>query len=732
MKEKYNISGMMCAVCAGHIEKAVKLIHGVSNVEINLLKNSMFVSYDDKKTKSGDIIKAVQNAGYNAFLAQDANVADVKKNDKKQLIISAALLIILLYISMGEMLSFPLISSLSMQSNIFCQLVFTLFIVFLNKSYFTIGFKTLLKISLTMNSLVALSSGSALIYGLFAFGQILKGHMDYHANIYFESAATILVFVSIGRFLENSAKGKTGSAIAQLMRLSPQNALVEKNGVIKLVPIKDIEAGDIIIVKSGGSIPANGVIIEGNGVIDESAISGESLPVEKTIGDSVTNATILNSGYFKMTATHSAKDSFLANIIKLVEEASASKAPIARLADKISSVFVPFVIIIASVTAITWMISGKPFEFSLSMAISVLIISCPCALGLATPMAINIGIGKAAQNGILFKNAESLEMISNADTIVFDKTGTLTYGKLSVTGIRPAQNADETELLTLAASVESLSQHPIANAIVEKAKEKNIVFEKPDNFKEIFGKGIKAVINRKEILIGNLKFLNENGLYINSETFCGGNLYQSQNEKYIYVSQDNKLLGTISLSDNIKPESKLAVNALIKMKFNAIFLTGDTKEVSEFIGKQIGMTNIISESTPQEKENVIRQLQTSGKIVAMVGDGINDAPALVKADIGIAIGAGSNIAIESAGIILLKNNPLDIVTTIKLSRAVLRNIKQNLFWAFFYNAALIPLSAGVFYSAYGLKLNPMFSAAAMSLSSLFVVVNALRLKRWKS
>ncbi|MDR3112144.1 MAG: copper-translocating P-type ATPase [Elusimicrobiota bacterium] len=624
------------------------------------------------------------------------------------------------------MLNFPFSSTFPLAYNAFIQLLLSSFIIFANKKFFLSGLKSLFNFSPTMDSLVSLGSGSAFLYGVFSCIKIFNGNAKYFSNLYFESACIILFFVKFGKFLESKAKTKTNSAIASLLKLSPKSASVEKNGVEIDTDIENINPDDIVIMRAGGKVPSDGIIIEGNGALDISAVTGESLPVDKTVGDTITSASIVKDGYFKMKILKPASESFLSNIIKITEAACASKAPIARVADSVSAVFVPIVITISAVCAAYWLLKGSSFEFALSTAISVLIISCPCTLGLATPAAITVGMGKAAKMRILFKNAQILEELSKVTVVVFDKTGALTSGKLSLTKIITLKNTSEKEALFLCASLENLSQHPIAKAIMERCKNENTTLAKPDNFKQIFGKGIKATIDGKEIVCGNKDFLESEGVFLNLKELRNENL--SKIETVIYLAQQKELIAILSFSDTIKEQSFCAIEALKKMKIKTVLLSGDNKETSHFIGGKIGIEQIISEVIPQEKEQVISKLQNKGEKVAMVGDGINDAPALAKANVGFAIGAGSEIALESSDIILTSNNPLDVVLSLKLSYEVLRNIKQNLFWAFFYNILLIPVAGGVFFQSYGLKLNPMYAAAAMSLSSLFVIGNALRIK----
>lgn len=752
MNKKFNVTGMTCSACSASVEKAVKKLEGINSVSVNLLTNSMVVDYNEEVIDENNIIEAVTSAGYGASVfsknkneikvSDKMRVEDEIKEMKKRLIISFAFLIPLMYISMGHMMGLPLPSFLSGLENAISygmtQFLLALVIVYVNRKYYQVGFKTLFKGSPNMDTLIAIGSSAAMVYGIFAIYRMGYGLgiqdfelvEKYHMDLYFESAAMILTLITLGKYLEKKSKGKTSEAITKLMDLAPKTATILRNNKEVIVPIEEVLKDDIVIVKPGESIPVDGVIIQGSSSIDQSAITGESIPVEKNIGDKVIAATINKNGYFKFKAEKVGDDTTLAQIISLVEDASSSKAPIAKLADKISGVFVPVVISISIIATIVWLLVGKSFEFSLSIGIAVLVISCPCALGLATPVAIMVGTGKGAENGILIKSAEALETAHKVQTVVLDKTGTITEGKPKVTEIVVNSNINKNELLKIAASIEKPSEHPLADAIVEKAKKENITLLDVDNFISITGKGIKAEINNKIYYAGNLSLMKENNIDYSKFQKVINDLAK-KGKTPLCFSDDSILFGVIAVADTIKPTSKKAIEEFKNMGINIVMLTGDNKNTAEAIRKELNIDKIIAEVLPQDKEKEVRKIQESGKKVVMIGDGINDAPALARADVGIAIGAGTDIAIESADIVLMKSDLLDGVTTIKLSKAVIKNIKENLFWAFFYNAIGIPLAAGVFYNILGWKLNPMFGAFAMSLSSVCVVSNALRLKLFK-
>lgn len=753
MTEKFSVTGMTCSSCSAHVEKAVRKLPGVEQVNVNLLSNSMTVDYTEDQVNSQAIIQAVIEAGYGASAFVKAaekrqatqpvdTVQEQLTSMKNRLIISFAFFVPLMYISMGHMAGLPLPSFLTGHHNAIAfamtQFLLTLPVMYVNRKYYQVGFKTLFRGSPNMDSLIAIGSIAAVVYGIFAIYRIGyglgTGDMDlvarYHMDLYFESAATILTLITLGKYLETRSKGKTSEAIAKLMDLAPKTATVIRDGMEVEIPVEDVAIGDIVVVRPGQSIPVDGVITEGNSSVDQSALTGESIPVEKNPGDKVIAATINKSGYFRFEAQKVGDDTTLAQIIQLVEEAGNSKAPIARLADKISGVFVPIVIGIALLSTIIWLLLGHPFEFALSIGIAVLVISCPCALGLATPVAIMVGTGKGAENGILIKSAEALETAHNIKTVVLDKTGTITAGKPVVTDIIPSKGSSPNYLLQVAATLEKPSEHPLADAIVEKANQIGLSFLETTDFKAISGRGISAQIGGKECLAGNLAFMEENSISTEELTAQSDTL-ANNGKTPLYFAEDGKLIGLIAVADVVKPTSRNAIHELEQMGIEVVMLTGDNRKTAETIQRQLGISRIVAEVLPQDKEREVRAIQESGKVVAMVGDGINDAPALVRADVGIAIGAGTDVAIESADIVLMKSDLMDVVTAIQLSKAVIRNIKMNLFWAFFYNSIGIPLAAGVFYSVLNWKLNPMFAAAAMSLSSVCVVTNALRLKLFR-
>lgn len=762
MKDKFSITGMSCAACQSRVEKAVNGLDGVSVASVNLLTNSMVADYDENILSCDDIIKAVEKAGYGAKVASDneagkgfANKAgdktetngeaeaneEIYADFKRRLIVSFAFLIPLMYVSMGHMVGLSLPGFLSSHSNAvsfaFTQFLLCIPVLYVNRIYFKRGFKALFHLNPNMDSLIAVGSSAALIYGIFAIYRMsyalgagdMEVVMRYHHDLYFESSVMILSLITVGKFLEAKSKGKTSEALRKLMDMAPKKAIIEVNGEQKEVSVDEVKVSDIVIVKPGSNIPVDGIIIEGSTSVDEAAITGESIPVEKAAGDEVIAATINKTGFVKVKASRVGADTTFSKIIELVDEASASKAPIAKIADKISGIFVPVVMAIAVITFVVWLISGATFEFALSCAICVLVISCPCALGLATPVAIMVGTGKGAENGILIKSGEALEVAHSIDTVVFDKTGTITIGKPVVTDIS-AIGMSEDELLDIAYAIEEKSEHPLANAIVEYSKE-HMGRYKLERFNAISGKGVEAFAGNSRFITGNEKFINENGINLSENEKNTIDNLANEGKTPLLFARDSKLIGIIAVADVIKGSSPLAIRKLKSMGIKVIMLTGDNKVTANGIGKSLELDDIIAEVLPQDKESVISELKKTGRKVAMVGDGINDAPALVSADVGIAISNGTDVAIESADIILMKNDLLDVVTAIRLSKSVIRNIKENLFWAFFYNILGIPLAAGVYYNAFGWKLNPMFGAAAMSLSSVFVVTNALRLRFFK-
>ena len=741
MTEKFNVTGMTCSACSAHVEKSVKKLNGVKSVNVNLLQNNMHVDFDETAVSVDDIINAVVSGGYGASVVgkkqekKDNKIDNEISNMKFRLIVSLVCLVPLMYISMGHMWGWPFLSVFHGAENgitfALTQMLLTLPIMYVNRKYYITGFKTLFHGAPNMDSLIAIGSGAAFAYGIIAIYCIGYGlgHGDkefahsYMINLYFESAAMILALITLGKFLESRAKGKTSQAIEKLIDLSPKTAVVIRDGKEVTVGVDDVQIGEIVVVKAGQSVPLDGVIVEGNGAIDESAITGESIAVEKNIGDKVIGATINKSGYFKFKVEKVGEDTALSQIIHLVEEASASKAPIAKLADKVSGIFVPVVISIAVITIIVWLLLGKGVSFALSMGISVLVISCPCALGLATPTAIMVGTGKGAQYGILTKSAESLETAHQVDTVVLDKTGTITEGKPSVTDIAPVGISDK-ELLQIAASIEYLSEHPLAKAIVEKAD--GLEFSDVADFEQIVGQGVKGNVDGKKVLAGNYKMMRENNIEVSEDE-----IFANDGKTSLYFAVDSKFVGIIAVADTIKATSRQAIEDMRNMGLDVIMLTGDNAVTANAIKNKLSLSSAVAEVLPSDKEDEVRKLQQNGHKVAMVGDGINDAPALTRADVGIAIGAGTDIAIESADIVLMKSDLQDVVTSIELSHSVIKNIKENLFWAFFYNALGIPIAAGVLYGIAGLKLNPMIAALAMSFSSVFVVSNALRLRFFK-
>ncbi|MBR6518621.1 MAG: heavy metal translocating P-type ATPase [Oscillospiraceae bacterium] len=757
MEQKFNVTGMTCSACSSKVEREVSKMDGINKVTVNLLTNSMQVDFDENITSNSKIIQTVVKAGYDASAVGTKgaeNTAEytppkrIGENQaeiaafKKRIAVSFAFLIPLMYVSMGSMMGAPLPKFLTGVENgvsfAFIQFLLCVPVLIVNQKYFIKGFGSLWHKSPNMDSLVATGSAAGLVYGIFAIfrmsyalgqGDMATVH-QYHMNLYFESSAMILCLINLGKFLETKSKGKTSEALNKLIDLAPKTALVERNGDIAEIPVEQVAAGDILVVKPGSSIPADGFVIEGETHIDEAAITGESIPVFKEKGSAVIAATINKEGFIKVKATKVGKDTTFSQIIALVENASSTKAPIAKLADKIAGVFVPVVMAIALVTAVVWLSLGAGFEFALNNSISVLVISCPCALGLATPVAIMVGTGKGAENGILIKSGEALEVAHNVQTVVLDKTGTITEGKPKVTDIY-AVGTDKNTLLQIAAGLEAKSEHPLAVAVCEYAAKNRINPLETQNFEAVSGKGITAEIAGDKYIAGNMRMMEENNTDISSVKSVADSFAEDGKTPLIFA-KNNSVIGVIAVADTLKATSKEAINDLTDMGIDVIMLTGDNEKTAKGIGKDLALSRIIAEVLPQDKEKVISELQAEGKTVAMVGDGINDAPALVRADVGIAIGSGTDVAIESADIILMHNDLYSVVTAVKLSKAVIKNIKQNLFWAFFYNCLGIPLAAGLFYHSFGWQLNPMFGAAAMSCSSLFVVTNALRLKYFQT
>lgn len=746
MKKKYDIYGMTCSACSATIDKTLRKLDGVQDVQVNLLQNTMLVDIDESIIKTDTISKAVSDSGYQAVLqgenkSKETSVAyDEASHKKKQFLISLALLIPLMYISMGHMLNAPLPAWLSENGIAFAftQFLLTTMIMYLNRNYFQVGFKTLLHGSPNMDSLIAVGSGAAYVYGVYAiyqigFGLAQNDHMlvhQYMMDLYFESAAMILTLITLGKYLETRSKGKTSDAIERLLKLAPQTAIVIRDGVEVEVALSDVLVKDHILVKPGEQIPVDGVVVSGSSYVDESALTGESIPIRKETGSKIMSATLNKNGSFVYEATHVGSDTTLAKIVTLVEEASSSKAPIAKLADKVSGIFVPVVMMIALIATITWLALGYSFSFALSIGIAVLVISCPCALGLATPTAIMVGTGKGAEHGILIKSAESLEIAHNIDTIILDKTGTITTGHMAVQDIVPLASFRKQQLLQYAASLEKHSEHPLGAAIVQYVKDQAMNLVEVSAFEAISGRGIQGMIENKLMLGGNEAMMREHKIDI-SMIKEKANELASLGRSPLYFAYDGECVGIIAVADSVKEHSAIAIKRLKAMGIKVMMLTGDHKKNAESLQSQLALDEVIAEVLPHEKEAVVAQYVQAGHVVGMVGDGINDAPALTSASVGIAIGAGSDIAIESADIVLIRSDLLDVVSAIELSKAVIRNIKENLFWAFFYNTIGIPLAAGVFYTMLGWKLNPMFGAAAMSLSSVCVVSNALRLRLFK-
>lgn len=754
MQEKYNVTGMTCAACQARVQKSVSNLTGVQECNVNLLKNSMVVTYDDKNVNSGQIIAAVEKAGYGASLqqvkgksaAQAVSPVDTAKKEyeamRRRVIWSFVFTIPLFYISMGHMLGWPLPGVFlgTENSMVYALTLFLLVlpVAIINNKYYRMGFKTLFHGSPNMDSLIALGSGASLAYGIYALYKIAWGFGhgnlalvdQFTHDLYFEGAGTILTLITLGKFFEARAKGRTSDAINKLMNLAPKKATVVRDGVESVIPAEEVEKGDILVVKAGESVPVDGVLLEGTGSVDESAITGESIPVDKQIGDKVIGATINQSGYFKMRADKVGDETALSQIIRLVDEATSSKAPIAKSADKVAGIFVPIVIGIALLAMVVWLICGATFEFAMTIAVSVLVVSCPCALGLATPTAIMVGTGRGASNGILIKSAEALETAHSVNVVVMDKTGTITQGKPVVTDLKCHSGVTEDQLLQIAASLEKLSEHPLARAIVAEAEKRGTQLLTVEQFEQIPGQGIKGSIKGLACLAGNQKLLNAEGIHDEALEQLQDQM-ADQGKTPLFFAAAGKLIGMVAVADVVKPTSKQAIADLQTMGIEVVMLTGDHKKTAEAIRKQVGVDRVVAEVLPQDKEREVRALQTNGKKVAMVGDGINDAPALARADIGIAIGAGTDVAMESADIVLMRNDLLDVAGAIELSKATIRNIKENLFWAFFYNIIGIPIAAGCWYIAFNLKMNPMVAALAMSFSSVFVVSNALRLRFFK-
>jgi Cu+-exporting ATPase len=735
------ISGMTCASCVAHIEKAISKLEGTKTVSVNLSTEKAHVVYDSGQTRISEIKQAVIDAGYEPLEIESEEVSDDNKDRHekemkklwKKFVTSAIFATPLLFIAMGHMLGLDLPDIINPETNplnfALIQMILVAPSIAVGYQFYTIGFKTLLKGSPNMDSLIGIGTGAAVLYGIYATIMIAAGHNNYTMDLYFESAGVIITLILLGKYLESMSKGKTSDAIKKLMGLAPKNALVLQDGKEIILPIEEVEIGDIIIVKPGEKIPVDGTVIKGNTSVDESMLTGESIPVEKNIGDKVVGASINKHGLIQFEATRVGKDTALAQIIKLVEDAQGSKAPIARLADIIAGYFVPVVIVIAILAGLAWFISGQSVVFSLTIFIAVLVIACPCALGLATPTAIMVGTGQGAEYGVLIKGGQPLETAHKIETIVFDKTGTITEGKPVVTDIIETNEWNSEDILRLAASAEKGSEHPLGEAIVSKAKELKLKLEEIDDFSAIPGHGIKAAISGKQVWLGNLQLINNEG--IDNTLLSESDRLADEGKTPMYVVVDGILSGIIAVADTTKPNSKKAIDKLHELGVKVAMITGDNERTARAIAKEVGIDLVLADVLPKDKANEVKKLQEQGKIVAMVGDGVNDAPALAQADVGIAIGSGTDVAIESADIVLMKSDLLDVVTALHLSKKTIRNIKQNLFWAFAYNTAGIPIAAGLLYIFGGPKLNPMIAGAAMAFSSVSVVTNALRLRKFK-
>ena len=739
MTEKFVVTGMTCAACAAHVEKAANSLDGVDSAAVNLMLGTLVCSYDADKVTPQAIISAVEASGYGAAPADEAK-RDIRREQEasaramgRRLLWSVVCLVPLFYLSMGHMMGLPVPAFMHRQplTAALVQLVLCVPILILNRAYFTVGFSRLFKGAPNMDSLVALGAAAGLVYSLIEMGLLAAGQVTGMPDLYFESAGMILTLVTVGKYLEERSKGKTTGAITALLALAPDVAVVRRSGTEVTVATDQIKAGETVIVRQGGRIPVDGTVVKGSGSVDESALTGESMPVEKTAGSKAVSATVLTSGYLEMTADRVGADTTLSQIIQLMEQAASTKAPISRLADKISAVFVPSVISIAVAAALLWAAAGgMGVRFCLSIGIAVLVISCPCALGLATPVAITVATGKAAEKGILIKSAASLELMGRVNTVVLDKTGTVTEGKPRVTDVLCAANVTEEELLCAAASLEKPSGHPLADAIVQEAERRSIPLCAVSDFAAVAGGGVQAVQDGKTLYAGNDRYMESIGADT-AALRAAAEMLAAAGKTPLYFAEGRQLLGVIAVADVVKPDSAAAIAALRRSGCEVVLLTGDNQRTAEAIARQVGVDRVIAQVLPQDKARCIEDLQKAGRLVAMVGDGVNDAPALVTADVGLAIGAGTDVAIESADVVLMRSSLMDIVDAAALSRATLRNIRQNLFWAFFYNSIGIPVAAGVLYPALGITLNPMIAAAAMSLSSVCVVSNALRLRGWK-
>ncbi|OIU68682.1 heavy metal translocating P-type ATPase [Rossellomorea aquimaris] len=742
-KKTFSVSGMTCASCVQSVEKTVGKLDGVKRSSVNLTTEKLVIEFDPSVVTSSDIKKAVSDVGYEA--QEDMEKEDKAEEDRdkkeqhikhmwKRFLVSAVFTIPLLLVSMGHMLGMPLPNAIDPMMNptgfALIQLVLTIPVMVMGKPFFTVGFKTLIKRHPNMDSLVALGTGAAFVYSVIASIFIVSGNESYAQDLYYESAAVILTLITLGKYFEALSKGKTSEAIKKLMGLAPKTATVVRDGTETEVSIEEVEVGDIIIVKPGEKLPVDGVVVEGKTSVDESMLTGESIPVEKEAGSAVIGASINKNGSIRYEATKVGKDTALSQIIKLVEDAQGSKAPIAKMADIISGYFVPIVIGLAIVTGLAWFIGGETGLFAFTIAISILVIACPCALGLATPTAIMVGTGKGAENGVLIKSGGALESTHKINTIVFDKTGTITEGKPVVTDIVTTGDIGEEELLRLAASAEKGSEHPLGEAIVRAAEEKGLSLLKTDFFDAVTGQGLEVTVGGKDLLLGNRKLMDENDVDLGDLEETSDRL-AAEGKTPMYIAVEEEIAGTIAVADTVKESSFKAIEKLHKMGIEVAMITGDNKRTAQAIAEQVGIDRVLSEVLPEDKANEVKKLQEEGRKVAMVGDGINDAPALAQADIGIAIGSGTDVAMESADIVLMRSDLMDVPTSVELSKATIRNIKQNLFWAFAYNILGIPVAMGVLYLFGGPLLNPMIAGAAMSFSSVSVLLNALRLKGFR-
>ena len=740
----FAIEGMTCSSCAQTVEKTAKHLNGVSEAAVNLATEKLVVKFSPGNVQARDIIAAVKDAGYDAKIFTSSQENTTEEADKKakhlkaiwhRFVGSAIFTVPLLYLAMGEMIGLPTPAFLSPMENSVTfatlQLLLTIPVIYFGRSFFIVGFRTLFKGHPNMDSLVALGTSAAFLYSIYSTVLVYQGDAHAAMNLYYESAAVILTLITLGKYFEAVSKGKTSEAIKKLMGLAPKTANVMRDSIEVEIAIEEVQTGDILVVRPGEKIPVDGTIVEGSSAIDESMLTGESLPVEKKIGDNVVGASLNKTGSFKFEATKVGEDTTLSQIIQLVEEAQGSKAPIAQLADKVSGIFVPIVIALAILAGVAWFFLGQEsWVFALTITISVLVIACPCALGLATPTAIMVGTGKGAENGVLIKSGDALETTHKVQTIVFDKTGTITEGKPVVTDLLTYQGVTEESLLTLAAAAEVGSEHPLAQAIIEKSKEKGLVLPESQNFQAIPGHGIQVYVENQKVLFGNQKLMIENNIPLTTEV-TGAQHLASEGKTPMYLALENQLVGIVAVADTVKVSSQAAIARLHKMGLEVAMITGDNHQTAQAIAKQVGIDRVFSEVLPEDKAKEVKKLQQEGKKVAMVGDGINDAPALAQADVGIAIGTGTDVAIESADVVLMRGDLNDVPTAIELSRATIKNIRENLFWAFAYNVLGIPVAMGILYAFGGPLLNPMLAGAAMSFSSISVVLNALRLKRFK-